>query len=145
MSSDTKELSRRILDEVWNHRNLNAADEMLSPEFVMHEPQSPAPIRGVAAYKEYAQRYLNAFSDLCFVVEDHIAEGDSVATRWHVTGTHSGELFGLPATGRKVSISGMSYSRIADGKFVESWTHFDSLGLMQQLGAVPTQAVEQAA
>ncbi len=145
MSHDIKELSGRILDEVWNKRNLNAADEMLSPDFVLHDPQASAPVRGIAAYKEYAQRYLDAFSDLRFVIEDHIAEADAVATRWHVTGTHSGELFGIPATGRTVSLSGISFSRIGDGRFVESWTNFDSLGLMQQLGVIPSQSVDRAA
>ncbi len=138
MPTDNKELSRRILDEVWNQQNLDAADEMIAANFVSHDPQSPQAVRGIEGYKQFVRHYLNAFPDCHFTIEDHVAEGPMVVTRWTVTGTHRGALGNIPATGRRMSVTGISWSRIEDGKFVESWTNWDTLGMLQQLGVAAT-------
>lgn len=144
MATDIKELSRRILDEVWNHQNLDAVDEMIAATFVQHDPQSPRVVSGVEGYRRFVQYYLTAFPDCHFTVEDQIAEGQTVMTRWTVTSTHTGNLGSIPATGRRSTVTGITCSRVENGKFVESWTNWDTLGMIQQLGVLPV-AAEQAA
>ena len=145
MTTDNKELSRRILEEVWNHQNLDAVDGFIAADFVQHDPQIANGVRGIEAYKQFVRYYLAAFPDLHFTVENQLSEGSTVATRWTVTGTHSGDLSGIPATGRPISLTGITCSRLVDGKFVESWSNWDALGMLQQLGAIPAQRVEKAA
>ena len=82
---------------------------------------------------------LAAFPDISFTVEDMIAEGDKVVTRWTMNATHKGQFGGIPPTGKRVSITGVDISRIVTGKFVESWMYSDRVGLMQQLGVMPSQ------
>jgi len=145
MATDNKELARRLYEELWNKRRLEAADELLSPDFVSHDPQSPTALKGLEGYKHAVQCYFDAFPDLHFTIEDQICEGDRVVTRWTSTATHKGDLAGIPATGRRISNSGIICHRVKDGKFVESWSNWDVLGMMQQLGAVPSQARDKAA
>ncbi len=144
MATDIKELSRRILDEVWNNQNLDAVDEMIAPNFMQHDSQSPVAVRGIDGYKQFVRYYLTAFPDCHFTVEDQMSEGQMVATRWTVTSTHAGNLGDIPATGRRTSATGISWSRVENGKFVESWTNWDTLGMLQQLGVMPAPAQEAA-
>ena len=81
--------------------------------------------------------YRSAFPDMQLTIEDQIAEGDKVVTRWTARGTHQGELMGIPPTGKQATVTGITVGRVANGKFVESWSNFDALGMMQQLGVVP--------
>ena len=79
-----------------------------------------------------------AFPDLHLTIEDQIAEGDNkMVTRYRVSGTHRGDLMGLPPSGKRVTFVGVGVTRTSDGMFVETWEHYDALGLMQQLGVVP--------
>lgn len=75
--------------------------------------------------------------DVSFVIEDTISEGDRIAVRYTASGTHTGEYFGIPATGRAVSFTGVTLFRVADGLLQESWVQYDALGLMRQLGVIP--------
>jgi predicted ester cyclase len=84
--------------------------------------------------------YLSAFPDGAITVDDQIAEGDTVATRWTGRGTHQGELMGIPPTGKQVTVAGLSYTKFKSGKMVESWANWDTLGMLQQIGAVPATA-----
>ena len=145
MATDNKELARRLYEELWNQHRPEAADELLSPDYVSHDPQSPTALKGLEGYKDAVRYYLNAFPDLHFTIEDQICEGDIVVTRWTSTATHKGDLAGIPATGRRISNSGIICYRVKDGKFVESWSNWDVLGMMQQLGAVPSQARDKVA
>ena len=88
--------------------------------------------------------YRGALPDLLMTVEDLIAEGDKVVTRWTARGTHQGELMGIPPSGNRVEVTGISVDRIEGGKFVEGWANYDALGMMQQIGAVPTAEQAQA-
>ena len=144
MATDHKALSRQILEEVWNQQNLDAVDKLIAADFVHHDSQSPLGVRGVEAYKHFVKHYLSAFPDCHFTVEDQIAEGSMVATRWTVSGTHNGTLGNIPATGRRMSVTGISWSRVENGKFVESWTNWDTLGMMQQLGVAGAPAQRAA-
>jgi steroid delta-isomerase-like uncharacterized protein len=132
-----KAIVRREVEEIFSRGNLDAADEIYAPDYVGHEPTTPEDIRGLEGAKQYAAVYREAFPDLQVTVEDQIAEGDRVATRFTARGTHQGELEGIAPTGNRVEITGIVISRVADGKIAEDWTNFDALGMLQQIGAVP--------
>jgi steroid delta-isomerase-like uncharacterized protein len=83
--------------------------------------------------------YLGAFPDAEVTIEDQLAEGDKVVTRWTGRGTHQGELMGVPPSGNRVEVPGITISRIEGGKIVEEWENYDALGMMQAIGAVPEQ------
>ena len=136
MSDDLKAISRQVLD-IFNTGELDAADDLIAADFVGHDPALPEPLRGVDAFKMQVAGYRAAFSDLQFTVEEQVAEGDRVVTRWTATGTHDGDLLGIAPTGTMGTTTGISINRVADGKVAEDWTNWDALGLMQQLGAVP--------
>ena len=138
MSDQNKGLARRAIEEVYSGNNLDAAEEIYSPDFVDHDPATPEEMRrGPEGVRKQAAMYGGAFSDLQMTVEAQLAEGDLVTTRWSARGTHDGELMGVPGSGNSVSISGITVGRVADGKIVEEWTNWDGLGLMQQIGAMP--------
>ncbi len=86
--------------------------------------------------KQFVSGMRSAFLDLHFTIEDQIAEGDKVVTRWKASGTHRGEFQGVPPTGKQATVPGITIDRIAHGKLVEGWTNWDALGLMQRLGVV---------
>ena len=141
MAAQNAELSRRIFEDVWNRKNLSAIDELMSADYVHHDPSSPAVPSGVDGYKQFVNSYMTAFPDAHFTIDDAFTDGQNTevqneVTRWTVTGTHEGELAGIPRTGRRFSVTGISIARIADGKITESWNNWDALGLMQQLGVV---------
>ena len=137
MSESNKALLRRDLEEVWNQGNLDAIDELFAADVILHEAP-PGALSGAEGVKQVVAGYRAAFPDLHFTIEDLIAEGDRVVNRWSLTGTHKGELMGIPPSGKQVTSTGISIVRIADGKIVEIWGASDQLGLMQQLGAVPS-------
>ena len=101
-------------------------------------------MRGPEGAKETAKMYRNAFPDVQLSIEDQVAEGDKVVTRWIGSGTHQGEMMGIAPTGNQVRVDGMTISRIEDGKIVEEWEIYDALGMMQQLGAIPSPEEAQA-
>ena len=140
----TAELSRRIFEDVWNHQDLKAIDDLISTDYVHHDAGTVAG-NGPEGYRQFVQSYLNAFPDAHFTIHDAFTAGDSEVTRWTVTGTHEGELAGIPPTGRRFSVTGISIARIANGKIIESWTNWDALGLMQQLGVVSPEPKGRAA
>ncbi len=138
MSEANKALVRRELEEVFSKGNLDTSEELYAPDYVGHESTSPEEIRGVEGARQFAAIYRQAFPDLQVTVEDEVAEGDKVATRFTARGTHQGELEGIAPTGNRVEIAGIAISRIEGGKIAEDWSNFDALGLMQQIGAVPS-------
>ena len=136
-AQQNKALARRFMDEVWNKGNLNFIDEVTDPNFVSHDPAGPEDMGGgVEGAKQFVEMYRNAFPDTQMSVEDVIAEGDKVVTRWTVRATHQGELMGIPPSGNRVELTGISIDRIEGGKFVETWSNYDALGMMQQLGVM---------
>lgn len=125
--------------ECWNKRDFSVIEELLS-DCIYHSPAT-GEIRG-EAYRKLFASMLNAFPDGRFTVSDEVAEDDKVVMRWGFTGTHKGELMGIAPTGKQVAMTGISITRIVDGKIVEAWEEWDSLGMMQQLGVVPTVKLE---
>src|SRR5690349_13228853 len=123
--------------ELWNATgDLAIVDQLVAPDFVSHSAPPGLPT-GPAGVKAWVQIFRDAFADLYSVVDDVIAEGDRVVERFHAGGTHGGDFFGIPATGRSGEITGINIFRVVDGRIVEHWGNSDDLGLMQQLGVIP--------
>jgi steroid delta-isomerase-like uncharacterized protein len=138
MSEENKQIARRVPEEVFGKGNLDVVDELVADDFVNHDPSIPPEVPGGReGLKTFAQVYLTAFPDLKIKVDDQVAEGDKVVSRWSASGTHQGELMGIPATGKQSEVTGITIDRIVGGKIVESWNNWDTLGLLQQLGVVP--------
>ena len=130
-----KALTRRIYEEIVNQKNLDIVDEVFAPDHVEHMPPNPD-IHGSEGMKQFFAMLFAGFPDIQFTVEDQIAEGDMVATRWINTGTHQGEFMDIPPTEAQAVTTGVCIFRIENGVIVEDWTYADFLGLMQQLGVI---------
>ena len=135
---ENKAIIRRFLEEIFAGGNLELVDELFAPNFVLHDPSVPQEVRGPEGIRQYITMYRTAYPDTHFTIEDQIAEGDRVVTRWTGQGTHQGELMGIPPTGRRVTVTGIEVDRIAGGKIEETWISYDALGMMQQLGVIPS-------
>ena len=140
-AQENKSVVRREFEEIFSQGgNLDAAQEIYAPDYVGHEPTF-GDVHGVEGAKQFAATYRQAFPDIQTTMEDQLAEGDKVVTRFTARGTHQGESedFG-PPTGNRIEVTGITIERFSEeGKIVEDWTNFDALGLMQQLGLVPEQ------
>jgi steroid delta-isomerase-like uncharacterized protein len=135
MSEENKAVVRRWV-EAFNEGNLDAVDELLTDSYVRHDPNSPE-VRGLEEEKQLIAMYRSAFPDLHFTLEDMVAEDDRVATRLGISATHKGELLGIPPTENQLSITAMEIYRLREGKIDEQWVNVDTLGMMQQIGAIP--------
>lgn len=135
----SKELVRRWFEESNNGKvaAIAVTDELCSTDFIMHGSDGED-IRGINDYKQFLSEFFNAFPDLHFTLDDIIVEGDKVATRYTMTCTHKGVFMGVPPTNKKITLWTIEIASVAGGKFVEGWARTDTLGLMQQLGIVPT-------
>ena len=133
VTEKNKAIIRRLLEEM-DKGNLSVIDEYYDPNYVDH---NPTPVRklaaGIEGLKLAFKIFYTAFPDTVHVVEDLIAEGDKVAVRMSVRGTHTGELMGAAPTGKQVSQSGIAVYRIRDGRIVEKWSPHDK-GILEQLG-----------
>ncbi len=136
MSEENKALVRRLIEETWNEGNLAVVDELLSPGYVLHVAAPKLPDR--EGYKQVVSMYRTALPDLRFAIEDMVAEGDKVVVRLTIRGTHKGEYMGISPTGKQVAMTAIAIRRIEGGRIVEEWVETDRLGLMQQMGVVPS-------
>ena len=136
MSEANKQLSRRFT-ELFSTGDEALADQILSPEVVFHGTAGDGELRGVDALKGFVAGYRRAFPDAHSTVEDQVAEGDKVVTRWRARGTHRGELGPIAATDRPFEMDGVTIERIEDGRIAEVWAARDELGLLRQLGVLP--------
>jgi predicted ester cyclase len=138
-SEQNKAIVRRLLEEPWKG-DLRVVDELIDRKYVGYDPSIPEPLRGPDGFKENISTYRAAYSDARITVDDQIAEGDKVATRSTGRGKHDGDLMGVAPTGKQVTVSGLTLSRLANGKVIEEYTNWDTFGMMQQLGVVPELA-----
>ena len=139
MSEENKVLTRRswVIVSEGNLDTLeDALAEVYAHDVVLHEPDED--VRGIGGLKQFVSMIRSAVPDLRITLEDDIAEGDKVVSRWRAQGTHQGELMGIAPTNNQVMITGITIHRIEEGKIVEEWENWDALGLMQQIGAVPS-------
>jgi steroid delta-isomerase-like uncharacterized protein len=134
---DNKQLVKRIFEEAWARGNVNVVDELVAPDSKNHDPYTQMFGTGSAALKNQIQTYRKAFSDLTMTVDAQLAEGEFVVTRWTSGGTHDGDLMGNAPTNKKGSVTGITISRVRNGKIVETWNQWDMLGMFQQLGIQP--------
>lgn len=137
MSEKNKALIRMLSDRFWNKRDATVFDEVFAKDFVDHNPP-PGSDGSREGFKQVALALQAAFPDGKTTIEDMVAEGDKVVWRWSQLATHKGPIMGVPATGKRVKIEGITIDRISGGKIVERWSRIDSLGFMQQLGMIPT-------
>jgi steroid delta-isomerase-like uncharacterized protein len=139
MSAENKELVRRAFDDATNEGRLDVLDEILAPDFVRHDLGGGRDMTGPESIKRFIAGQRAAFPDLHVTIEELVAEGDIVVARYSATGTHRGELAGVAPTGNEVRWSGVNVYRIANGKIAETWQLADMLGLMRQIGAIPSR------
>jgi len=134
-AEDNKATARRWYEEVFNTGNLDLIHELFAPNFVDHDPVNPLP--GLEGVRQVVGMYRGAFPDLHIRVEDWVAEGEKVVTRFRAQGTHKGPLMGIPPTEKQVTVTGIDMLGFEHGKISEHWGNRDDLGMLQQLGAVP--------
>jgi steroid delta-isomerase-like uncharacterized protein len=137
MSEENKAVIRRLVEQIWNRRALDVADELFAPEAIVYESGVPLPGVGSAVIKEAMRATWAAFPDISTTVDDMIAAEDKVVVRWSAVGTHQGVMQGIAPTNRKIAQNGIVIYRLAAGKIVEEWMNTNLLGILKQLGVVP--------
>jgi predicted ester cyclase len=135
-AQENKAVVRRYIEEVWERHNIDATDELVSPDYLNHAASAEYQRAGV----KYSLNWLfSVFPDRRFDIEDAVADGDKVAVRGACSATHEGELWGILPTGERFAVEQVHWFRVADGKVAEHWAVRDDLGLMRQIGAIPAK------
>ena len=134
-AEQNKAIVSRWFEGGWNGGNLELVDELYADDYTLHDPAMP--VHGHEGFKQYVAMYRSVFPDLHFTLEDVIAEGHTVAWRITARGTHKSALMGIPPTDKPVAISAIVVSRFVGGKWAEDWVNIDTLGMLQQIGAIP--------
>ena len=142
MPSEGVHIARRLIEEVWNNQKHDLINDLIASNHKYIDVNSPDAGTGPEGYKKLVALYTTAFPDVQLKLNDTVSEGDKIVMAWTATGTHKGDLRGIAPTNKKISIEGVTISRHANGKLVESRVNWDALGMMQQLGVVP--AIGQA-
>jgi steroid delta-isomerase-like uncharacterized protein len=137
MSADNKATVRRFIGQAFNAGDLAVVDALVATDYVLHFTPE---VRGPLGMKQFITEYRTAFPDYACTIEDQVAEGDKVVTRWTVRGTQQGELMGIPPTGKQVTLPGVVIDRVSNGQLVETWIQADVLGMLQQLGVFQAPA-----
>ena len=136
MSADTRELTRRWFEEVWNKGRAEAIDELLSADVVAHGLSELGDVgRGPESFRQFWRQFRAGIPDVRITVDQVISEGDTTAARFTARGTHSGDGMGIKATGRPIEVTGMCMMRWRGGQIAEGWNEFDAAGLMRQITA----------
>ena len=137
MPTDNKSIVRRMYEEVWNKRNLEAAKELIAPSHAVQLFDAADSGVGPEAYVQNVVQFVRAFPDLKFTILDMVAEKEKVVVFWNISGTHKGEFRGVAPTRKKVSVDGITIIQLADGKIMDSYVSMDMWSMMQQIGAIP--------
>jgi predicted ester cyclase len=136
-AEENRALIQRFYDEGWNANDLAVYDELVTPDFIDHQAL-PGLGPGREGFKQLNAMFRSAFPDVWVNVDGIVTEGDFVACRWTSTGTHKGDLFGIAPTGRAVKVTATVVYRVDGGRLAEGWINRDDLGMMRQLGVIPT-------
>ena len=136
--ADNKALSRTLFEKVWNTNRTDLIPELVSPDLTINDPYNPIKTRGVDAQKTYLTNYKKAIPDLVFRIEDQVAEGDYVVNFVTATGTHEGELIGIPPTHKKATVNCIVKLRFTNGKIVDTYTLWDTFAFMKNIGVLET-------
>jgi steroid delta-isomerase-like uncharacterized protein len=135
-------IAHRWFDEVWNQRRAEVMDELYTPDTITHGiTPDGTPIRGTAALKAFHQAFCQAFPDLRVDVKDVLEDGNRMAVHFVASGTHTGPGLPLPPSGKRITVRGMVFARIENGRFVEGWNLYDRLSLLTQIGQVSAQPI----
>ena len=134
--AENKAVIGRFVEEVLNQGRLERADELVALDFVELDPL-PGQQPGREGLKQVIAAFRTAFPDIHWVIEEMVAEGDKVFSRFTWNGTHRGEFFGVPATGKQITVKGVVVDRVVNGQMVDSRILMDGLGMMTQLGVIP--------
>jgi predicted ester cyclase len=137
--ADPKTIIRQLIEEPWKG-NWDVIDQYVAPGYIGHDPSQPEPIRGPDGLRANFQMYIDGFSDARVTIDEQIAEGDIVASRWTGRGTHTGEISGIAATGKQATVTGITISKLQGEQVIEEWVNWDTLGMLVQLGAIPMPA-----
>jgi steroid delta-isomerase-like uncharacterized protein len=136
MNETNGRVMQRAFEEIMTRGNVDAIDQLFARDFTGHDTAGGTFSR--EEFREGVLAMLSAFTDRQVEIADQVVAGDKVATRWTATGVHSGDFKGIPATGRNISMTGISITRLAGGKIVETWEVTDDAGLLHQLGVLPS-------
>lgn len=136
-TGDNMRVVQRFYDELWNKGNLDIADELFSPDFKGHAPGDTG-ANGPEGVKQFVATWRAAFPDLTITIDDQYEEGEAVGTRFTCRGTQTGSLYGIPPSGNAITMYGMAITHIVDGKVTSDWGEFDVLGLLMQMGIIPS-------
>lgn len=134
-TEENKALIRRFVEETFNKGNADAVEQFVAPDYIELDP-SPGQQQGLEGLKQVIAMTCSAFPDLHWTLEEQIAEGDKVVSRFTWRGTHRGDFFGVPATGKQITVSGMVIDRIVEGKLVESRMLMNTFSMLTQLSIV---------
>jgi steroid delta-isomerase-like uncharacterized protein len=140
-AEENKTIVRRFYHEFFNKGNLRIVNELHTDDYQHHDPNAPDPGGRAEGYIKRNSVFLKAFPDRVLTIEDQVAGGDKVATRITMRATQTGDLPGIPATGRRVTIESMHICRISDGRIAEEWELFDALGMLTQLGVTASASL----
>ena len=143
MSNENKQIARQVLEELFEKGNLDAADELIHPEFVNHEAPPGGP-QGRDGLKETVSWLRGLWGPMHADIQDEISEGDRVVARVTMHGRHLGEFLGRPPTGKEFATKQIHIWRVQDGQVIEHWSVRDDLGQALQLGLFPTEDANQA-
>jgi steroid delta-isomerase-like uncharacterized protein len=133
---DNKAIVRRLYEEAWNNRRLDVVDELIPPSHALNDPLVSGSQMGPELYKRRVAEFTTNFPDLCFTIEDIIAEKAKVVVSWIISGTHQSEFMNIPATGNKIFLEGITIHHVANGKILDSHARWNALDLLRQLGEV---------
>jgi steroid delta-isomerase-like uncharacterized protein len=137
MSEKLKAAVREFYDRGWNRGDLSVIDELFSPDYQDHDAAAQTGTSGLEAARRFIEMFRAAIPDLHVAIEDQYADGSTVTTRWTASGTHEGTLIGVPASHRRVEVSGISIDRFdKEGRLVEGWGNWDGIALLRQVGAL---------
>jgi len=132
----------KMYETVWDYIiNKREIDKINQTNFDTNITLITAPenVVGIEGFKDYYQNYLTGFSDVTFTIVDVFGQGDKIVKHWNFKGTHTGEFFGIPASGKKVDIDGVTLVKMKDGKIAQEQDFLDNLSFYQQLGLIPTE------
>ena len=134
MTEEIKKIVRKYFETVWNEGDPSAVDEILAEGYVAHIANISSAIRGVEQFKQFITLFRALSPNLNFVVEDQLAEGDKVATRWTARNWGSGGSLPLSSTGDEIAVTGITIHKVADGRLTESWDNWDAITAFQAMG-----------
>lgn len=132
-ADEMKAIARMEFEEVFSKGRIELLDEILGDEYVCYDPALPEPVRGREGLRAAVLGFRTAMPDLRFTVDQQVAEDDRVVTQWTATGTHTGELMGVPGTGRPVTMAGVDIERFEGDRIVEVWALWDGFGVYRQI------------